>query len=221
MESLLIQLSNLPHWQIALLATYLLLQGFFFAPFPEEVIITTLGLLWSQGKIGFVEAWIAIWVGLLPANSMTVYIGGRFGPNLMTMRPFSWVFKKDAIDEAMVQVRKYGPWIVFVTRFIPIIRGPIYFAAGLSKMGVPRFFRNDVLAACFQVPGLLLLGSMMGQGIGNMMEGYRRIGIFMGSLLLSVFTIRWTVRWILNRKKQQALGQAAVSKHPHSPIPID
>src|SRR4051812_33746886 len=63
METLIARLDLLEHWQIAIFATSLLYQGIFLAVFPEEVIITTLGLLWSQDRIGFFEAWLAVCVG--------------------------------------------------------------------------------------------------------------------------------------------------------------
>ncbi len=163
METLIARLDHLQHWQIALLASGLLYQGIFLAVFPEEVIITTLGLLWSQGRIGFFEAWLAICVGLLPANATTVYAGSRLGMKIFTIRPFSWLLKREAIEESLEQIRHYGKRIVFFTRFMPMIRGPIYFAAGMSKMGVLNFMKTDFAASLIQIPGLLFLGCSIGQ----------------------------------------------------------
>jgi membrane protein DedA with SNARE-associated domain len=191
METLLLQLSQLDSWKIGLIASYLLFQGVVFTIFPEEVIAVTLGLLWSQGKIGFVHAMVAIWIGLLPANATTVFVGGKFGPKLLSIRPFSWAFKKESVDEALGQVRKYGTWIVFVTRFIPVIRGPIYLATGLSQMGVRRFMQIDALASCIQLPCLLFLGRSIGQNVNSLMEGYRMVGVFMAVLLGSTIVFNW------------------------------
>lgn len=198
MEALLVQLANLQHWEIALLATYLLYQGMVIAVFPEEVIIATLGLLWSQGRIGFFEALVAVWMGLLPANATTVFLGSRFGPRLLVIRPFCWIFKKEVIEESLFNMRKHRNWIVFVTRFTPMIRGPIYVAAGLSQIGILRFMKIDAIASCIQIPLLLMLGSWIGKGANSLMQGYQWIGIFMAAMLVSVFV----VKWIVSRRKR-------------------
>ncbi len=188
MQNLLNQLSNLEHWQIALLATGMLLQGGVFTLFPEEIIFTTLGVLWSQGKIGFFEAWLAISLGLLPANSLPAFLGRRFGLKALSARPFSWVFKRQAVEGATQLLRSYGSWVVFTTRFIPLIRGPIYFATGVSQMGALQFFRVDALASCIQVPLLLILGGLIGKNADSLMQAYQRVGqfmiVFIGLLIL-------------------------------------
>ena len=191
METLIARLDHLEHWQIAMLASGLLYQGLFLAVFPEEVIITTLGLLWSQNRIGFFEAWVAICIGLLPANATTVFAASRLGMKIFTIRPFSWILKKEVIEESLEQVRHYGKRIVFLTRFTPIIRGPIYFAAGMSKMGVLNFMKTDFLASVIQIPSLLLLGCVIGKSATSIMDAYRKIGIVMGVMLLAAVSIKW------------------------------
>ena len=193
MESLLARLADLQHWEIALLAAYLLFQGAFVAIFPEELIITTLGFLWSQNRIGFVEAVIAVWIGLLPANTTAVFFGNRFGPRLLRMRPFSWIFKKEGVEDSLALVRKHGKWIVFFTRFTPVIRGPVYLAAGLSRIPVLDFMKIDWLASCIQVPLLLWIGSVIGKSADSMMDGYKKIGLFMAGLLVVVIAIKMFV----------------------------
>lgn len=191
MESLLLQLNQLQSWQIGLLASYLLYQGFFVSVFPEEVIATTLGLLWGEGKIGFFHALISIWVGLLPANATTVFVGSRFGPKLLSMRPFCWLFKKEAVSDALELVKRNGAWVVIVTRFVPMIRGPLYLATGLSQMAISHFVRLDLLASCIQIPCLLMIGRMIGKNASSLMDAYRKIGILMIALFLGAAVLKY------------------------------
>jgi membrane protein DedA with SNARE-associated domain len=222
MEALIARLDHLEHWQIALLATSLLYQGIFLAVFPEEVIITTLGLLWSQNRINFFEAWIAICVGLLPANATTVYVGSRLGIKILKVRPFSWLLKKESIDESLEQIRYYGKRIVFFTRFMPMIRGPIYFAAGMSKMGVLNFMKTDFAASLIQVPGLLFLGCAIGKNATSIMDAYSKIGMLMLILLTAAVLIKWAMhqrshRVLMKLKKSRLFSRSkAKSLRVHS-----
>jgi hypothetical protein len=52
------------------------------------VFADTLGVLWSQGKISFLESVLFIQAGLLPANAFMVGMGKRFGLPLIHRRPF-------------------------------------------------------------------------------------------------------------------------------------
>jgi membrane protein DedA with SNARE-associated domain len=201
METLLARLDHLEHWQIAILASSLLFQGFFLAIFPEEVIITTLGLLWSQSRIGFFEAWLAVSVGMLPANAVTVFMGSRLGMKVFSIRPFRWILKKEPLDEALEQIRHYGKWIVFFTRFLPIIRGPIYFAAGMSQMGVLNFMRTDFMASWIQIPALLWVGCLIGKNATSMMDAYGKIGLFIGCM----FATGILIRYLMHKRTQLVL----------------
>ncbi len=183
MESLLAQLQELNHWQIDLLAIGLLLQGAILAVLPEEVIAISLGALCAQGRISYLEALISMQIGLLPANGLMVYLGQRFGDALLTKPPFSWLLQRQAVEGALIRVRQYGWWLVFATRFIPTIRGPVYAAVGMSRMGVLRFMKIDGLASCLHVPLLLFLGSTLGRSSSSVIEVYRRVGLLAAALL--------------------------------------
>ncbi len=63
--------------------------------------------------------------------------------------------------------------MVAVTRFVPLIRGPVYLACGASGMTVREFFVVDALAALVQVPLLLLVGAMVGEGAGSLARYWR------------------------------------------------
>ncbi len=204
-ESLLLQLSGLIHWKIALLATGLLLQGAVFTVFPEEVVVTTLGVLWSQGRIGFFEAMLAVQCGLLPANFALVFMGNRLGTRLFHIRPFSWVLKPEAVEASLAKLRRAGIWVVFSTRFIPLIRGPVYFATGLSRLPLLHFIRTDALASCIQIPLLLLLGGTIGKNSGSLLEAYQRVGSLMLLLIGSVAVISIAK----SRKRQRPSKSAA------------
>lgn len=182
MQDLLIQFSGLPSWQIAAAATWLLLQACVVPSLPEEVVITTLGMLSSQGRIGFLTALAAVLFGLLPANSATVFIGSRLARGLSFFGPFQRAFKAAPVQDALGAVRRHGRGLVFATRFTPLVRGPVYLACGASQMGVPRFFAVDALAACVQVPLLLWLGARIGRNAASLAQAWQRIGLLLGGL---------------------------------------
>jgi membrane protein DedA with SNARE-associated domain len=155
-------LSGLNHWQIDLIVVTILWQGAVFTLFPEEVILTTLGILWGRGQLGFFEAMVVAQLGLLPANAAMVTVCQKLGRKLFQVRPFSWFLKPEAVESASKYLRRYGDVMILATRFTPLIRGPMYASIGLSGFPIRRFMLLDALASCVQVPLLLWIGAKAG-----------------------------------------------------------
>ena len=195
MENLLQQLAELESWRIGLIATWLLLQSVVVALFPEEVIAVTLGVLWSQGKISFTESMLFIQAGLLPANAFMVGIGQRFGLPLIKRRPFRWLLDATEVEEWLKLIRLNKKKVIFFARFIPMVRGPIYFATGMSQLGIREFSKVDYIASLFQIPLLLLVGKWIGASAGSLVDAFQKIGL----LFLMLFA--WMIVFGLIRKK--------------------
>ena len=177
MNDLFATLSNLPGWQLALASTWLLLQAAVIPSLPEEVVFATLGVLWSQGKVDFLTAYAAVLAGLLPANAMAVLFGGLAERGLLRFGPVQRLIQSDAFRSARAAVVRHGRVVVAVTRFVPLVRGPVYLACGASGMTVRQFFVVDAMAALVQVPLLLLLGAKVGEGAGSLAEAWQRVGL--------------------------------------------
>jgi len=193
MQDVLLRFSGLEGWQIGLAATWLLLQACVLPSVPEEIVTAALGMLWSQGRIGFATALFSVLLGLLPANSAAVFIGSRLARGMSRRGPFRRAFASPAVQDALASVRIHGRGLVFATRFTPLVRGPIYLACGAAQMGVPRFFAVDALAACIQVPLILWVGARVGRGAGSLAEAWQRMGFLSAGLVgiaLAVYLLR-------------------------------
>ena len=178
MDNLLARIAELSQWQIALAATWLLLQACVIPSVPEEIVTTTMGMLVAQGRITAPLAVAAVLVGLLPANSAAVFIGSLARGGIGHAGFLGRTLSSPRVAVASEALRRHGPLFVVVTRFVPFVRGPVYLATGLSGFGVGRFFLLDAAAACVQVPLLLWLGSRPrggGDGIGGL--GPDRLGL--------------------------------------------
>ena len=176
MEQLLLQFAGLPSWQIVLMASWLLLVACVIPSVPEEIVITTLGMLWGRGRIGFMEAFIAVLAGLLAANLGSVFIGSLLARGFSLWDPLARPLRSAAVQAALGAIRRHGRAVVLVTRFTPLVRGPVYLAAGLSRMSLSRFLQVDAPAACLQVPLLLWFGARVGDGAGSLVEAWGRMG---------------------------------------------
>jgi membrane protein DedA with SNARE-associated domain len=156
------KLIGLSHWQIDLLVIYLFVQGAFFTVFPEEVILPTLGVLWGQGRISFAEAFAAAAFGLVCGDVILMLLGRHLGVRLLVKRPFSWVIDAEMLEYVQEKMRRYGTRLVFFVRFIPSVRAPTFFAAGISRMPFPIFLRSDLAGLAIWIPLLFVFGRHLG-----------------------------------------------------------
>ena len=152
------RLAGLTPAQIHFLIAGMLLQGAVFTVLPEEVIITTLGALWGNGQIGFWESLLTVQIGLLPANVILFAAGRHLGAPLLARPPFRWLVNGSRVETAAGRVRAYGTWVVALTRFTPLVRGPIYFACGTARMPILKFVASDGIASLVHIPLLLYIG---------------------------------------------------------------
>ncbi|MDR3607538.1 MAG: VTT domain-containing protein [Oligoflexia bacterium] len=195
-------LAGLTEWQIYAVAIGLLLQGVVVAVAPEEVVLMSLGVLWSQNRIHFLRGLTAAALGLLSANLIIVFVAGRFS--------HLSIFRKPAVHKRLEKFRKRGKWIVFLTRFTPFIRGPVYYAAGISGMSPAQFFKIDALAFCIHGPLIFLIGAAIGLHTGSITEAYKYIAI--GALSVAVAIAAGT--WLSPRFSKAKKPTPATSSDP-------
>jgi membrane protein DedA with SNARE-associated domain len=177
-------LIGLGHWQILGLVVYLLWQGAVIPSMPEEVMVPTLGILWSQGRVGFLECVFAVQLGIMGGDLVLLSLGRFIGPQLLSRRPFSLIAGPESIEEASAKLRKNGSWLIFLTRFTPMVRAPIFFAAGVSKMSPLKFLRSDYLASWLFIPLLLIAGKTLGANSSSLLGAFKVLGSVMGTFLL-------------------------------------
>jgi len=203
MEDLLLRLSALPSWQIGLAASWLLLIACVVPSLPEEVVITALGMLWGRGRIAFLEALIAVLAGLLTSNLGSVVLGSHLARGLTAWKPLARSLRSARVQAALGALRRHGRAVVFVTRFMPLVRSPVYVAAGMSQMGLGRFFQVDALAACIQVPLLLWFGARVGNGAGSLLEAWRRLGRLALGAGLAILACHLLLEWARTRARDR------------------
>ena len=132
-------------------------------PVPSEVIMPFSGFLVATGEFNFFYALVAGTLGNLAGSVIAYYIGSSVGRK-MILKYGKYVF----IDEGHLELadrwfKKYGDWIIFVSRNLPAVRTYISLPAGVTKMNIVKFSVYTLLGS---VPWNLLLlyaGVLMGK----------------------------------------------------------
>lgn len=172
--------------------TMLLVCGFG-VPVPEDVTLVTGGVIAGLGYADVDLMFIIGMAGVLIGDGM-VFSAGRFkGQQVMRLPGFRKVLTQDRFQRAQGAFTKYGRWVMFVARFLPGLRTPVFFTAGTTRrVSFVTWFFMDGVAALISVPVWVYLGYFGARNLDWMFQMLHRFqyGVFallgLGALALGV-----------------------------------
>ena len=127
-------------------------------------------------------------------NMVNYTIGRFFGARLFS-NPDSRIFRRDYLLRAEAFFIKHGAKAIVMTRFIPIIRTFVPFAAGMGGMHYARFMMFNIIGGVVWVVSFLYAGYWFGN-FPKVKENFTLL-IF-GIIGLSLLPIVW--EWWRSRK---------------------
>ena len=136
-------------------------------PFPSELIMPLAGwmLIQAKGDSAWL-VWLAAFYGALGnlLGSLIAYAvsfkGGR--PLLIKYGKYALITREE-IDRAETWFRKYGDWIVFFSRLLPVVRTFISIPAGIARMNLWKFCVFTFLGSYPWSLGLAYGGFLLGE----------------------------------------------------------
>ena len=184
---------------------FVLLICGFGVPIPEDITLVAGGVISGLGYTN--EHWMFVvgMAGVLTGDA-TMFLLGRFYGNTLLQWPLvARVVTPERFVAVQAKFEKYGVWVLFVARFLPGLRSPIFITAGVTRR-VPfwRFLLMDGLAALISVPVWVYLGFLGASNRDWLLTWVHRgqtglLGLIGVSVVGGIAF--W---WMKRRRKQQA-----------------
>ncbi|MET0895298.1 MAG: DedA family protein [Acidimicrobiia bacterium] len=111
-------------------------------PIPSEIILPFAGFSANRGDLNVVAAWVAATIGSLIGAWILYGVGALIGyDRIRTLAGKRWfiLFGASDLDRGERFFEKYGGWIVFFGRFIPLVRSIVSVPAGVERMPLLKF----------------------------------------------------------------------------------
>ena len=159
----------------------LLIACGFGLPMPEDIILIAGGILASHGVTHFGAVTITCLVGVLIGDGMVFMIGRHLGPRLKNNVLFRKLLSEKRDLQVQGVIHRFGDKVVFVARFMPGLRTPIFVTCGAYHVKLWKFLLLDGLAAIISVPLWVYVGYLFGQ---NLEELEKRIHQFQFGIYL-------------------------------------
>lgn len=141
---------------------YALMLGLLFGcgiglPMNEDIVLLAAAALTLQGIMDPILLMGVAWLGLLAGDALIFHWGHRYGAQLLRHKFFARMLPETRLQSMQAAMTRYGPAYIFVVRFLPGIRTPLFLVAGMSRMPYRHLFVYDGLAAVVELP-LLVYG---------------------------------------------------------------
>ncbi len=172
----------------------LLACGFGF-PMPEDIVLVTGGILSSQGITDFWMTNAVCMAGVLLGDGVIFTMGKQFGPRIKQFRFVSRVLTPEREKKISQWFARFGEQVVFIARFAPGLRMPVFMSAGIFQVSYWKFFVLDGLAALISVPAWIWLGNFFGSQLDVLEEKVRQFqyGLYgvLGFAIIAIFLAVW------------------------------
>lgn len=170
-------------------------------PIPEDIVLLAAGALgYIEGR-SWLEVTVLMYLGVMLGDSAIFMSGRHLGRRLRSARWFQRYFSEIKQAKVEVMFERYHTTVLFVGRFLPGLRAPIFFTAGSMKVPYLKFLAFDGFAALISVPVFVWLGHWIwetfGADIAQLEKALSRTHAF--SLWLAVALLVLVVGFVIYR----------------------
>jgi membrane protein DedA with SNARE-associated domain len=108
-------------------------------PIPSEVVLPAVGYLVAKGVVNPIIGFSAVIAGGIIGMTVDYYIAYFLGKDVVYKHLSFFHIKKEQLQNFDTWFASHGPFAVFVTRLVPLVRALINFPAGFAEMPIGRF----------------------------------------------------------------------------------
>lgn len=167
----------------------------FFPPYPSDGVFVFSAFLAGKGVLSGTKAFILVSAGNL-IGVITIYLLGLRGVRPHLSR---WISNEATISRVDNWFERYGDKVILFNRFIPGLRAPLCFSAGLFRLSPQKMILYSTMSI-ISWNGLLLGTSLWaGRNFTSIQKFLFRYGVIAGSVSLVVFV--WVAIKFIRRKR--------------------
>ena len=174
-------------------------------PIPEDVTLVAGGVI---SGLGYTDVHIMAVVGMagvLAGDGIMFLLGRHYGDRLLRFKPVARLLNPKRYAQVQQKFDRYGNRVLFVARFLPGLRSPMFLAAGMSrKISFWRWLAMDGLAAALSVPVWVYLGDFGAENKDWLLKQIHRFQF--GLYAVCLIGGAW-LSWRIWRKRRQLLAR--------------
>lgn len=136
----------------------LLLLGGLGAPFPEDLILLSCGVLISTGALEPAPTLLAVYTGMLVSDFMLYNLGKKFGRRLLDKRRFKRLLPPGRLADLERRFNRRSVLVILLGRHLAGLRAQIFLVSGITGMPPVKFVLADAVSATLTLTVMVWLG---------------------------------------------------------------
>lgn len=173
----------------------------FGVPIPEDITLVSSGVISGLGYTNVHIMLVVSLFGVLLGDSTMYWLGRIYGTKILRFRPIRRFLTLDRLRMVRSKFEQYGNRVLFVARFLPGLRAPIYMVAGITRrVSFIRFLLLDFFAAIISVPIWVYLGDLGASNLDWLHEQIKK-GQSIIYILIALLALYLVWKWRKGRKK--------------------
>jgi membrane protein DedA with SNARE-associated domain len=183
-------------------------------PIPEDIVLVAAGALAANEGRSLLEITLLMYAGVLGGDCITFFAGRHVGGWVLTSKWFQRILPPTKQAKVVDFFDKHGWKGLFLGRFLPGLRAPIFFTAGSMKVPYVKFLFFDGLAALISVPVFVWLGHWLWSKFHDDLEAFHHTlsksqgYLFWGMIVFALVCIVLFLPW---RRKRKELKRPSAS----------
>jgi membrane protein DedA with SNARE-associated domain len=176
-----------------------------FPPYPSDAVVLVFAYLAGRGNFDPFIVYACTVLGSIAGIMILYWLGKKKGDSLIKLLTVSWLgkfFPIKMIERAQRAFSRRGAFVVFLNRFLPGMRAPICFTAGMTGVRSATFFWLSLLSVVLWNLFLVTIGFYVGatwQEAARFLQQYNLI-VTAALIPLVVFLI---IMYIRKRKMKR------------------
>lgn len=159
-------------------------------PIPEDITLVAGGVISGLGEANLYIMIVVGLAGVILGDGLMFSAGYFLGPKILKFRWINKLLTPKRYIKVQQKFDRYGNSVIFVARFLPGLRTPIYITAGMSKkISYLKFFIMDGVAALISVPAWIIVGHYSAANRELLLSIIKNFKLAIFTVLAILFTI--------------------------------
>ncbi len=178
-------------------------------PIPGETVLVIAAVVAGRGSLVPWQVALCAWAGAVIGDNIGYALGRHYGERFWTLPGIRRFYHPARVARAESFFKRRSGWlVVFLARFVAILRifaGPI---AGISRMGWRAFlFANALGGACW-VAAVMVVGLLVGSNLGEAIKIVESSG-YIGLAVVVLIAVAGVLLWRRGeRRKKKAEAES-------------
>jgi len=186
-------------------------------PLPEDIILFTAGYFVYKGVMNLPMSISVAIIGIILGDLMIFYAGKKFGRKILRAKIFLIkIMTLQRLLKAKRFLKKRGNLTIFIGRFLPGLRAPIFFTSGLMGVKPSVFITLDGIATFISAPVLLYLAYYFGEELDRLKTYLLKFQLYVllggGVIVIAFILYKWKKKSEKKKEKEELLEEIKSSK---------